>query len=228
MTSNRFFDRRCPVPETEYLVGLDLGQAINHTAIAVLERAVVPLEQSPATHEWSTETRYAFRHLEQLPLGIEYPDMVQHVRQLLCRPELADRSTLVVDATGPGRPVKDMLRQARLPADIMAVSITSGQRETHEQSDWCVPKRDLITGLLVRFQAGELDICGHLPAAETFITELGNMRIKVSADGHETYGAGRANEQDDLVLAAALACWAAFRKQRTARGLMKPRQGRIF
>ncbi len=38
-----------------------------------------------------------------------------------------------------------------------------------------------------------------------------NMRIKVSLSGQDTYGAWREGLHDDLVLAAALACWRATR-----------------
>ena len=48
--------------------------------------------------------------------------------------------------------------------------------------------------------------------SETLVKELGNIRIKVSLAGHDTYGAWREGEHDDLVLAAALACWRAFKK----------------
>ena len=39
--------------------------------------------------------------------------------------------------------------------------------------------------------------------------KLGGMRVKISLDGNDKYGAWREGEHDDLVLAAALACWRA-------------------
>jgi len=45
------------------------------------------------------------------------------------------------------------------------------------------------------------------------IRELSAIRIKVSLAGHDTYGAWREGELDDLVLAAALACWRATKKE---------------
>jgi hypothetical protein len=101
-----------PIPTGHY-IGLDLGQAHDHTAIAVLERSEICLGRSPVTFERIIETRYSFRHLERLPLGMDYPSMVDQVRTLLQRPELAQSPTnLVVDATGLGRPVVDLLRRA--------------------------------------------------------------------------------------------------------------------
>jgi hypothetical protein len=132
---------------TDYFIGLDLGQARDHTAIAVLERTEISLGQSPVTYAPIIEKRRAFRHLERLPLGLDYPSIVEHVRSLVQRPELAQSiTTLIVDATGVGRPVVDLLRRASLPCRLMPVTITGGDRETCESGMWHVPKRDLIAG----------------------------------------------------------------------------------
>jgi hypothetical protein len=204
---------------TGHFIGLDLGQARDHTAIAVLERTEIPLGHSPVTFERIVETRYSFRHLERLPLGLDYPSMVDHVRTLAQRPELAQSTTtLVVDATGVGRPVVDLLRRASLPCRLIPVTITGGDKETCESTMWHVPKRDLIAGLMVLFQRGEVAICGHLRESETLAAELANMRIKVSLAGHDTYGAWREGQHDDLVLAAALACWRATRPKHSLMG----------
>ena len=50
-----------------------------------------------------------------------------------------------------------------------------------------------------------------LPLAETRVAELDNFRVKKTALGADTFGAGtewRENAHDDLVLAVALAVWA--------------------
>ena len=176
-------------------------------AIAVLERATIAVRLSFVTYEWIRETRSSFRYLERLPFGLDYPAMVEHVRRLVHHPEMQESPvTLVMDATGVGRSVMDLLRVASLPCRHIPVTITGGDRESHEAGAWRVPKRDLITGLLVLFQGAKIDICGHLPESETLVKELANMRIKVSLGGHDSYGAWREGEHDDLVLAAALAC----------------------
>jgi hypothetical protein len=149
MTPNLSFANVTSVLPPEYFVGLDLGQVHDPTAIAVLERSVVLLERSRVTYDWISATRLSFRHLERLPLGLDYPAMVEHVSELIARPELSGRTTLIPDATCVGRPVVDMLRRACLPCRLMPVTITAGGRETYENGDWRVPKRDLITGLLV-------------------------------------------------------------------------------
>ena len=207
---------RLPHPRViavENFFGLDLGQVHDPTAIAILECSEILIGRSLVTYEWITIRRSSFRHLERLPLGQDYPTIVEHVRRLVSSPELGHRTTLIVDATGVGRPVVDLLRRAHLPCRLMPVTITAGDRETADSGTWRVPKRDLITGLLVLLQREEIDICGHLPESETLVKELGNIRIKVSLGGQDTYGAWREGEHDDLVLAAALACWRGTKKQ---------------
>jgi hypothetical protein len=206
-------------PPAGHFVGLDLGQARDPSAIVVMKYTEIPLGRSPVTFEPIVEQRYSFRHLERLPLGLDYPSQVEHVRTLVQRPELAQSVTsLIVDATGVGRPVVDLLRRAALPCRLVPVIITGGDKETCESGMWHVPKRDLISGLALLFQRGEIEICGHLPESETLAAELSAMRVKISLGGHDTYGAWREGEHDDLVLAAALACWRATRPRYSLMG----------
>ena len=119
---------------------------------------------------------------------------------------------MVADATGVGGPVIDMLRGAELGCELMAVTITGGERASRaSRSDggWKVPKRDLVVGLEVMLETGSLRIAAGLREGETFIKELTGMRVKVSAGRREQFGAWREGTHDDLVLAAALACWRA-------------------
>jgi len=212
---------RLPQPRViavENFVGLDLGQVHDPTAIAILECSEILIGRSLVTYEWITIRRRSFRHLERLPLGLDYPTIVEHVRRLVSSPELSRRTSLIVDATGVGRPVVDLLRRAQLRCRLMPVTITAGDRKTSGSGTWRVPKRDLITGLLVLLQREDVDICGHLPESETLVQELGNIRIKVSLGGQDTYGVWREGDHDDLVLAAALACWCGTKRQQPIAG----------
>jgi hypothetical protein len=56
-----------------------------------------------------------------------------------------------------------------------------------------------------------LRVAPALSEIETFVAELSNFRVKISASGHDTYDAWRESVHDDLVLSVALACWWAER-----------------
>ena len=180
-----------------FIVGLDLGQAQDFTALAVVE---------------CVGEDYHVRHLERLRLGTPYPAIVEHVFGLLAREPLRGNSALVVDATGVGAPVVDLLRKAGLRP--IAVSITSGDKVTHEANTWRVPKRDLLAALQVLLQSGKVKGAESLPEARTLVQELLAFKVKITDAAHDTYGVWREGQHDDLVLAAALATWWA---QRTGR-----------
>ena len=94
-----------------YYIGLDLGKSRDHTAIAVIEHRVeATAERDPRTYDWITETTARVRWLERIPLGTTYDEVIRRVADLVDRPTLRSKSTLVVDATGPGAPVVDQIR----------------------------------------------------------------------------------------------------------------------
>lgn len=57
-----------------FLVGVDLGQAQDYTAFAMIEQ------------DEGTPARYAIRHLHRFPIGTPYPAIVDEVRRTLHRP----------------------------------------------------------------------------------------------------------------------------------------------
>ena len=63
----------------------------------------------------------------------------------------------IVDATGVGAPVVDMLRRADLPCRLMPVTITGGEHDAPVRGGYHVPKRELLTGLQVLVQSGGLE-----------------------------------------------------------------------
>ena len=181
-----------------FYVGLDLGQAQDFTGLAIVERIAAPAGGREAVHH--------VRHLERFPLRTPYTAVVTGVSRLLSAPPLRGACRLVVDATGVGAAVVDLLAAARLAP--VPVTITGGDVASRDdRGGWRVPKRDLVAVLLVLLQGGRLKIARELPEAETLQRELLGFQVKITASAHDTYGAWREGAHDDLVLAVALACW---------------------
>jgi hypothetical protein len=110
-----------------YFVGLDLGQSRDHSALAVVERADLILDEiDHVTYARLKERQYRVRFLERVALGTPYPNVVERVREVVRAKPLAGRCTLVVDATGVGAPVVDLLQRAQLGCGIEAVILTGG------------------------------------------------------------------------------------------------------
>jgi hypothetical protein len=170
-----------------YYLGLDLGQRRDFSALAVVEKE---------------QRELSVVHLERMELGTPYPRVVTRVCEVMRNPKMGGACKLVVDATGVGAPVVDLLRAAGMTARLTAVTITSGERATGQGERWRVPRGDLLAGLEVALEAGELKICRRMKDAERLVRELERM---------ESEGGG--GEHDDLVFAVALAVWRARRAE---------------
>lgn len=199
------------------IIGVDLGQQNDYTAICVLEAYPTVYNQERLIRDpdcnrimpigqviEGTPVTFAVRHLER-ELGASYPDVVRRISALI--QALDNNPLLVVDHTGCGRPVVDMIRESGL--DPVAVTITGGDAVNQDGSNIRVPKRDLVGSLVVALQTHRLKIARSLPDADLLTTELLNFKVKVSTAGHDSYGAWREGQHDDLVLSVALATWTA-------------------
>jgi hypothetical protein len=136
----------------------------------------------------------------------------------LASEELRGRCSLTIDATGLGAPVLDMLRVAKLGCELTAVTITSGGQEKQVGLSWNVPKRDLMAGLQVRLEQGELKIAKEIPEAGALVKELLSVRRTAKGEGKVRVGADGYGQHDDLVMAVALAVWKASARKAVSFG----------
>jgi hypothetical protein len=193
-----------------YYVGVDLGQKQDYSAVAVVEREViVGTRRDPVTWELDRRVVLTVRHLERMPLGLSYLDVVGRVARLARSIRMTNPCELVVDETGVGAPVVDVLRRAGTRCVLWPVTITGGDREQSTGYGYRVPKRDLVVGLQMLVESGGVELVRGLEEGEQFLKELRSMQVSVTTSGHERSDAGRNGEQDDLVMAVALACWRA-------------------
>lgn len=193
-----------------FYVGLDLGQRADFSAFAAVEyrSGGLPHLLSPWT---IPESLYELRNLQRVPLGTPYAKVVDALAAFMSVPELAGRSTLVVDATGLGTPVVEMIRDRNMDCTLIPVIITGGEIGRVNGRFRTVPKRDLVSNLELMFDNGELRIAAKLPNRARLVAELMNMKTRKSKDGTEAMGA-EGKHHDDLVLAVALAAWAARKR----------------
>jgi hypothetical protein len=205
--------------ERRFCVGLDLGQSTDPTAIAVVEYHRTPLNDFAVDRDRKVITQrveefFDVRHLERLPLSTTYPDISAYVAGVMGRNPLRESGAqLVVDQTGCGRPVCDILRRAGLR--FIAVTITGGDVETCVSHDeWRVAKHLLITSLDAKLATKELRFSAKLKEAAVMKAELQDFRRSISATGFVTFNA-RSGAHDDLIIATALAVyWLGGRKKR--------------
>jgi hypothetical protein len=173
-----------------FTLGLDLGQAADYSALIVIEQH---------------DERFDVREIRRWPLQTSYPAIVADVHTLLTLPDLQE-SALVVDATGVGRPVVELLRGGECyPVGVM---ITGGNQVSRDEYGyWHVPKKELVSTVQIGLQSGTLQIARALPHAQTLAQELLSFEVKITTAANDTYGAWREGQHDDLVLALALGLW---------------------
>ena len=207
-----------------FFLGLDLGQAQDPTAVAILEWRALPgtekietwgILRAGATRDTPRrEVRvtvtdpgaaaFACGYLKRLRLGTPYPAVADHVIALLETAPLKGQTQLVVDATGVGRPVVDMLRQRGLTP--VAITITGGDSVTYDRG-YRVPARDLIGSVQVLLQTDRLKFAAGIPAVPQLVQELLAFRVKINPlTAHDSYG-NREGQHDDMVFAVAVAAW---------------------
>jgi len=191
-----------------------LGQRRDHSAVAVVEKLERPRPYGTPEFE-----AFVVRHLERMPLGTTYPQVVARVCSMLSAREMHRQCELVVDATGVGAPVVEMLRAEGPACDISSVTITGGEKESggpgYGGGHYNVPKRDLIASVQLALEKGELRISGLLRDANALVEELVDVRKTFRESGRDRVGAEGAGEHDDLVIALALACWKGRRPVKT-------------
>ena len=212
------------------VVGVDIGQKQDPTAVVVCERETRELE--PARWELPsrvglfeggdarriparTEQVYVGRHLGRLPLGTPYPEVARHVAgvvEALVRRGV-QRPRLMVDATGVGMPVVDLLAEAlgKMRArDLIAATFTHGDRyqQTDEYgrkvSTASVGKAYLVSRLQALLQTARLQL-PITPESTVLARELQDYEIRVDEDANDKYGAFKVGTHDDLVTALGLA-----------------------
>ena len=202
-----------------FFVGLDLGQRQDFTAIAVIERhSFVSADVDAGTRGRNERVRYRCRMLRRLPLGMGYVEVVEKVKVLMQSKELLDRATLVVDASGVGSPVVEMLRKtANCPLD--PVTITGGQQLKIDTYGYKMPRRELMSQLALMLEKRELEISLHAGDIEHVRNELRNLRIRFGNKGQENIDPEKESVHDDLVIAMALGFWKAKRSQPSVWGM---------
>jgi hypothetical protein len=205
--------------EKTLFIGLDLGQAQDFSALAIIEAVRIVTTKKTSDEEINYEntkdelTQLNCIHLQRWQLRTSYPSIVADVVAMingLDPSRIPDRKpVLCVDATGVGAPVVDLFRRERINAELVPIQIVAGANVSEENGMFRVPKRDLVSVVQVGLQNRMLKIAESLDLAETLSRELQNFTVKITDSANDVYGAWREGTHDDILLAVALAVWRA-------------------
>ncbi|MBO1361423.1 hypothetical protein J2D73_16685 [Acetobacter sacchari] len=200
-----------------FTVGVDLGKMSDHTALVVIEESHRREERRmrlkfgpdrPERVASRVRREYAVRNVHRYPVGCDYLAITRSVAGVLGQLSLREeRPELVVDASGVGRPVIDLLRHNGLAP--VAVTITSGEHfVAHGTKDFGVAKSLLVSTLDAVLADDRLSITGESSASAILRQELAGFRAKRRASGTIAFeGDARQGVHDDVVMALAVALW---------------------
>lgn len=195
--------------EHAFIISADLGQAFDYTAISIIERVIKG--RGALGPDGRGERMLYLRHIERPVRGTEYPGIVDRLVEIYRSEPLAGfEKAVVIDFTGLGRPVYDLMKKAGFRSSLNAISITGGNDPSYSNGHHNVPKRDLVVNLQVLLQNNQIRIAKGLKEANALIEELANFQTKISDSGKDTYN-GRSGVHDDIVLSVAMGAWLACR-----------------
>lgn len=185
--------------------GLDIGQSHDPSALAVIQHRVYGRDFiGPHQEGWE------LIKLGTWPLGTDYGEVIKDVLNL------KTLSVLCVDATG-AKPFIDWFRREASRVSwatrIRPINIaTSAMREAavREKGFWSVPKREIVTALVVMEHKHGLKLPKEDPAVKRLLRELADFKLTISRAANQTFGA-KQGSHDDLVMSLGMACWWALR-----------------
>jgi hypothetical protein len=208
--------------DIQHIIGLDLGQSNDPSALVIAQKRTPWRVEAPANvqlpqgHTGMTvreekerrvkgEPVYDIVHLQRFDLGTAYPEVARQTAAIASDPRTGKSPDMVVDATGIGAPVVDVLRDEGLRP--VEVTITSGSKVKKSGREYRVPKADLVTTVQTLLQTSRLRVSEALPLSKQLAQEMKLFRVKVTESGHARFEHAAETDHDDLVLACALATW---------------------
>ena len=196
------------------VLGVDVGKLHDPTAVCACEwTEVVVKPADPLFGEHPImETHYRVLGAERLPLGTSYPDVAKRINALarrLYERDSAGQYHCLIDATGVGGPVVDMVRAAIIPqCHVTAVTITGGDKGDASiiwRTAGSIGKSYLVSRLQSLLQSGRL-VAPRNTDMEAMAEELKVYEIRTRDTGTPEMGAFAVGTHDDLVTALALSC----------------------
>lgn len=193
------------------VIGVDIGQKQDPSAVVVVEL----LKPQGNTLKDSTGAKivslFYVRHVERMELGTSFVNVASRVgdivRNLVDR-NLSEQPRLVVDATGLGAPVTELIHDSLQGTSVTPISATFTHGDRFEVKwrlkEWKVGKAYLVSRLQVLLQCKRIKL-PQTDEAQQLANELLEYEIKVDQDANDKYGAFKVGTHDDLVTALGLA-----------------------
>ena len=190
--------------KTRIYLGLDVGKRQDHTAIAALELRWRYGAKDNVTQAVAQYPTLLLSYSIRYPIDTETTRIPQFVRDTLqlYRPAYGEPNRvdkLLVDATGVGHTIVELIRKDQPKAQVQPVTLTNGHVERQLKDNYLsLPRPDLINRLKMIFELGNIQLLDSAPGFVDMEREL----VQFQPSGEQ-------QEHDDLVMALAMAVWQA-------------------
>jgi hypothetical protein len=180
-----------------FISGFCIGQPHEPSAFAVLERSGS-----------GNDAVYHLKDLKRFKAGEPYPDMFDKLEAWYQRAELHG-TTLVVDKTGIGKGIVDLLQRRQIGAYLQTIQIIHGHHAAETGEGYAVPKKDAAAALQSVLSTNRIAIPSSLFSStlRSLRTELASFRMKNITLGGDPMEPHRDSDQADLIYAVCLPIW---------------------
>ena len=212
----------------EYICSVDIAKKRDYTAIQIYRDSPDIKRFAPESGREAMVVNYLDLVYQAKMQAVRYTEQVRMIKELLERIDLLNNTQLLVDGTGVGEPVVDMMREVGLmPFPIIFTGGTEARpvyadigkvfggsegfgrfRGAQVLKEMSVPKDDLVHAGMIVLQQGRLRMAPNLQHMDDFKRQLAGFKGKVNEkSGRTKYNAENDDVHDDLVVTYLMAAW---------------------
>ena len=192
-------------------IGVDPGRVNDFCTMNVISDRLIsaPITPHPSLRKYRTPkapvvlTRIYDLTSIGILRGAAYPEIARKVHALCLHPMISKPYDLIIDATGVGLALFDMLKAPPYYLSPYGINFTGGNTDTESPWGRNVPKKDLIENLVVLFETERIKIAKSMEHVDTFEEQYNNY----SRLANGGFGNLDADIHDDIVTGVAVALW---------------------
>jgi len=208
----------------EYAVLVDLAKKRDYTAIMVMKDS----PQIVLGHETLKQPNKVVHYYDIVYIaqqqGMRYHTIVQEIGELMQRATLVENADLIVDGTGVGEGVVEIMREQGLQpipiittnsglvrevyADVAEIFPGVPKLRARTLKEIHVPKSDLVAAGQLLVQQERVRVAEKLKWAEEARRQFKSFRGKINErTKHKVYEAETEEEHDDIVICFLMGAW---------------------
>lgn len=165
----------------KYLIGADLGQSNDFSAVCVLKDEALPIIDGDKVIVGPRNRTVVFADRFR---GVSYIDVVDYLIRLKNADPFKGKTDLAIDGTSIGRVCSDILHEQNITH--WAVTMTGGQDWSKKNARYVnCGKTFLVENLAVLFASGDLKFAPDLPLRPDIEADLASFTTMTTAAGNQ-------------------------------------------